>query len=194
MLVDCESPRFQQLKVLRLKQTFRKLRRLLHNQTGDIASDSYHQFDEDLKLIKELGLSHYRFSIAWSRIFPSGKKESGPVAEAVEYYNAVIDKLLGANVTPMITLYHWDLPQELQTEFGGFNDSQIQDHFEDYAEFCFVEFGDRVRHWFTFNEPYVYCTLGHGVGSAAPGVFEPRSGPYSCGHNMLLSHAKAYAK
>jgi len=168
--------------------------RALHGENGDDACKSYDMFDKDLELIKELGLDTYRFSIAWSRIFPTGRKESGPIPEAVDYYNYVIDSLIANDVTPLITLYHWDLPQMLMDDFNGFLDEEIQEHFVDYAEFCFQTFGDRVRHWFTFNEPYVHCTLGYGVASAAPGLLRPRDGPYICGHNMILCHAKAHKR
>nr|XP_026692500.1 uncharacterized protein LOC104266271 isoform X3 [Ciona intestinalis] len=166
----------------------------LRNQTGDVTCDSYHKFDDDLAIIKELGLSHYRFSISWSRIFPDGKNTSGPLPDGVRYYNEVINKLLAANVEPMVTLFHWDLPQALQDEFGGFNSSEVVPHFLNYADFCFRTFGDRVKYWFTFNEPYSYCMLGHGLGVSAPGVIQPAIGPYNCGHHMLLSHANAYRR
>ena len=168
--------------------------RKLHNETGDIACDSYHKFDEDLKIIKELGLSHYRFSISWSRIFPDGRTESGPNQPGVDYYNDIIDKLISADVTPLVTLFHWDIPQALQDEFGGFNSSSVVQPFSSYADFCFRTFGDRVRHWFTFNEPWVYCVQGHGIATDAPGIFNPIQGVYLCGHHILLSHAYAYQR
>jgi len=162
--------------------------------TGDDACKSYVKFDEDLKLIKELGLTHYRFSISWSRLFPDGKKTSGPLLTGVNYYDYVVNELTIAGVEPMITLFHWDLPQALQAEFGGFNNSDIIQHFADYADYVFEHFGDRVKYFFTFNEPWSYCSQGHGFGVAAPGVIEPQIGTYLCGHNMLLSHAEAYKR
>uniref|UniRef100_H2Y3C5 beta-glucosidase n=1 Tax=Ciona intestinalis TaxID=7719 RepID=H2Y3C5_CIOIN len=175
----------------------------LRNQTGDVTCDSYHKFDDDLAIIKELGLSHYRFSISWSRIFPDGKNTSGPLPDGVRYYNEVINKLLAANVEPMVTLFHWDLPQALQDEFGGFNSSEVVPHFLNYADFCFRTFGDRVKYWFTFNEPYSYCMLGHGLGVSAPGKcvdwlnlsnnFGDRGeGVYYAAHSIIKSHAQAY--
>uniref|UniRef100_H2YTH8 beta-glucosidase n=1 Tax=Ciona savignyi TaxID=51511 RepID=H2YTH8_CIOSA len=163
--------------------------RLLYNQTGDVACDSYHNFDDDLAIIKELGLSHYRFSLSWSRLFPDGKLTSGPLPDGVRYYNDVINKLIAANVEPMVTLFHWDLPQALQDEFGGFNSSEIIPYYLDYADFCFRTFGGRVKYWFTFNEPYVYCTLGHGLAAAAPGVFSrdqiPSKATPQCEHREI---------
>ena len=94
----------------------------------------------------------------------------------------------------MITLFHWDIPQTLQEEFGGFNSSEIVNPFVAYADFCFKTFGSKVEHWFTFNEPYVYCVTGHGTGTGAPGLMEPEQGVYQCGHNTLLAHAYAYEK
>ena len=92
----------------------------------------------------------------------------------------------------MATLYHWDLPQALQDEFGGFNSSDVVEHYLNYADFCFREFGDRVKYWFTFNEPFIYCSNGHGLLVAAPGLFESAVGVYNCIHNIILSHAHAY--
>ena len=166
--------------------------RYLRNQTGDIACDSYHNIDDDIEMMKELGVTHYRFSISWSRLFPDGKNESGPLPDGVRYYNEVIDKIIDAGVIPMATLYHWDLPQALQDEFGGFNSSNVVEHYLNYADFCFREFGDRVYHWFTFNEPFIFCSNGHGLLVAAPGLFEPAVGVYNCIHNIILSHAEAY--
>uniref|UniRef100_H2YY89 beta-glucosidase n=1 Tax=Ciona savignyi TaxID=51511 RepID=H2YY89_CIOSA len=140
----------------------------MRNQTGDVACDSYHNFDDDLAIIKELGLTHYRFSLSWSRLFPDGKLTSGPLPDGVRYYNDVINKLIAANVEPMVTLFHWDLPQALQDEFGGFNSSKIILYYVDYADFCFSTFGDRIKYWITFNAPYEYCTQGHGSGTLAP--------------------------
>jgi len=162
--------------------------------TGDVTCNSYHKFDDDLKLIKELGLTHYRFSISWSRLFPNGKSASGPLQEGVIYYNNTINQLISSGVQPMATLFHWDLPQALQDEFGGFNSSEIIEHYLDYADFVFRTYGDRVKYFFTFNEPYVYCGEGHGWGSMAPGVREPQIGTYRCGHHVLLSHAEAYRR
>lgn len=166
--------------------------RFLRNQTGDVACDSYHKIDEDIKIVKALGLSHYRFSIAWTRIVPDGHVGTPPNAEGIKFYNDTINKLLAAGIEPMMTLFHWDTPATLQEEFGGFNDSRIIDPYVYYADICFKNFGDRVKHWFTFNEPYTYCWLGHGLGISAPGVHQLATGPYNCGHNMIKAHAAAY--
>ncbi|XP_076816813.1 uncharacterized protein LOC143462503 [Clavelina lepadiformis] len=165
---------------------------LIRNQTGDVACDTYHNVDDDIAIVKELGLTHYRFSFSWSRFFPDGRNDSGPLEDGVNYYNDFIDKLLDIGVEPLVTLFHWDLPQALQDDFGGFNSSEIIDHYVNYADFCFRTFGDRVKYWFTFNEPYMYCSLGHGLSVAAPGLLEPQVGTYNCLYNMILAHATAY--
>ena len=166
--------------------------RLLRNQTGDITCDSYNKIDDDIAIIQDLGLSHYRFSLSWSRIFSDGRNTSGPLADGVRFYNDTINKLISIGVEPMVTLFYWDLPQALQDDFGGFNSSEIIDHYVNYADFCFRTFGDRVKYWFTFNEPYMYCSLGHGLSVAAPGLLEPQVGTYNCLYNMILAHATAY--
>uniref|UniRef100_H2YTI0 beta-glucosidase n=1 Tax=Ciona savignyi TaxID=51511 RepID=H2YTI0_CIOSA len=131
--------------------------RLLYNQTGDVACDSYHNFDDDLAIIKELGLSHYRFSLSWSRLFPDGKLTSdGHMTNineiGIDYYNRLIDALKSNNIEPVVTLYHWDMPQVLQDEYGGWASSLIIDDFAAYAKLCFEMFGDRVKTWITIKD------------------------------------------
>lgn len=109
----------------------------------------------------------------------------------VEYYNKVIDNLIACNVTPMVTLYHLDLPQALQ-DCGGWKSREIADIFESYARFCFQTFGDRVKLWTTLNEPYVCAKMGHEDGIFAPGIKEPGTSAYLTGHNMLRAHTKAW--
>lgn len=163
-----------------------------HNETGEVAADSYNKFDDDLAIITELGLTHYRFTLSWPRIFPTGR--GTPNQAGVDYYNMVIDKLLAAGVIPLVSLFHWDFPAALQDEYAGFNSSLVIDDFVQYADFAFRTYGDRVHHWITFNEPWVYCATGHGIGIAAPGIFDPMEGVYRCGHNQLLSHGYAYKR
>ncbi|RDX74445.1 Beta-glucosidase 40 [Mucuna pruriens] len=133
---------------------------------------------EDIQLMKDMGMDAYRFSISWSRIFPNG---SGQINQAgVDHYNKLINALLAKGIEPYVTLYHWDLPQALEDKKD----------FATYAETCFQKFGDRVKHWITFNEPHTFATQGYDVGLQAPG----RSGnsstePYIVAHNVLLSHA-----
>ncbi|RZC85288.1 hypothetical protein C5167_041473 [Papaver somniferum] len=169
--------------------------------TADVAVDSYHRYKEDVKLIKEMGMDSYRFSIAWSRILPRGHLSKGVNKRGVAYYNNLINELLSHGIQPFVTLLHFDLPQPLEDEYGGFLSSQLVNDFKDYAEVCFKEFGDRVKHWITFNEPWTFIYLGYDLaGLAAPGRFSNRhlckygnSGvePYVVGHNLLLAHSAA---
>ncbi|KAK6982460.1 lactase-phlorizin hydrolase [Biomphalaria glabrata] len=163
---------------------------IAHNETGDVACDSYHKYKEDVQLLKNLGVNHYRFSIAWSRVMSDGTPKT--INEpGIQYYNNVINELLANNIQPMVTLYHWDLPQALQDK-GGWLNSSIQDDFVEYSRLCFQRFGDRVKKWITFNEPPIVTIMGYGDGTSAPGHKDPGSGAYISGHNLILSHAKAY--
>ncbi|XP_078588140.1 lactase/phlorizin hydrolase-like [Branchiostoma floridae x Branchiostoma japonicum] len=160
--------------------------------TGDVACDSYNKYREDVQLMADLGLKYYRFSLSWTRIFPDGTLASGPNEAGVAYYNNLIDELVRNGVTPMVTLYHWDLPQNLQDTYGGWVSQGIVKHFNDYATFAFQTFGDRVQYWITFNEPWVVCYIGYGTGEHAPGIQDERNSTYLCGHNILKAHANAW--
>ncbi len=121
--------------------------------TGDVAVDHYHRFREDVALMAEMGLQSYRFSISWPRLLPAGR---GEVNEAgVQFYSDLIDELLAHNIEPMITLYHWDLPQALQDE-GGWEARSTAEAFAEYARLCYARFGSRVKLWATFNETIVF--------------------------------------
>ncbi|XP_051571362.1 cytosolic beta-glucosidase-like isoform X2 [Myxocyprinus asiaticus] len=163
---------------------------VFEDQTGDVACNSYQLWEKDLKCIQQLGLTHYRLSISWSRLLPDGTTNHvNP--KGVAYYNKVIDDLTTCDVTTMVTLYHFDLPQALQDR-GGWNSAEIADIFESYARFCFKTFGDRVKLWITLNEPYVCAKLGHEDGIIAPGIKEPGISAYLAAHNMLRAHTKAW--
>ncbi|CAH1251845.1 LCT [Branchiostoma lanceolatum] len=172
--------------------------RVYNQDTGDVACDSYHKYPEDVALMKQMGLKYYRFSISWPRIFPTGEQQDGVNQDGVRYYNALINELIANDIQPMVTLFHWDLPQVLQDRYGGFlnnhttNTTVIHDLFGDYARFCYQNFGDRVKYWITFNEPWITSWLGYGVGNFAPQHNEPAEGQYKAAHNIILSHAKAY--
>lgn len=167
---------------------------------ADVAVDQYHRYDEDIQLMKDMGMDAYRFSIAWSRIFPNG---SGEINQAgVDHYNKLINALLAKGIEPYVTLYHWDLPQALEDKYNGWLDRQIIKDFATYAETCFQKFGDRVKHWITFNEPHTFTVQGYDVGLQAPGrctillhllcrAGNSATEPYIVGHNVLLSHATA---
>ncbi|XP_067935172.1 lactase-like protein [Watersipora subatra] len=164
---------------------------VLNNATGDVACNSYYKYKEDIALMKDMGVSHYRFSLSWSRIFPDGTAASYN-QRGMQYYKDVLVELKKANIKAMVTLYHWDLPQALQ-DHGGWLNSTIVNHFKDYANKVFQELGADVPLWITFNEPYVTCWLGYGIGVHAPGKYDkPAIDPYQCAHNIIKSHAKAY--
>ncbi|VEN38780.1 unnamed protein product, partial [Callosobruchus maculatus] len=161
-----------------------------NNDTGDVACDSYHKYKEDVAMLKELGVNHYRFSISWSRLLPTGF--TNKVNEAgVQYYKNLIKELKDNGIEPLVTLYHWDLPQPLQDLGGFFNDNFI-DWFGDYAELCFELFGDDVTNWLTFNEPRMICVFGYGYGWYAPLIKSPGIGDYMCAKNLVLAHARAW--
>ncbi|KAK9220866.1 hypothetical protein WN944_009290 [Citrus x changshan-huyou] len=124
---------------------------------GDVAVDSYHRYKEDVRIIKEMNLDAYRFSISWSRILPNGKLSGGVNKEGIRFYNNLINELIANDIQPFVTLFHWDTPQDLEDEYGGFLSPRI------------AEFGDRVKHWITLNEPWTYSVGGYGDGSLAPG-------------------------
>ena len=162
--------------------------KIKNDDNGNIAIDHYHRYKEDVALIKSQGFKVYRFSIAWSRVMPTGKDQ---VNEAgIRFYSNLIDELLANDIEPWVTLYHWDLPQALQDEYGGWLNLQVVEHFKAYAALCFERFGDRVKNWITFNEPWVITILGYGQGAFAPGR-NSNSEPYLSGHHILLSHAHA---
>ncbi|CAG5089838.1 Oidioi.mRNA.OKI2018_I69.PAR.g12369.t1.cds [Oikopleura dioica] len=161
--------------------------------TGDIACDSYRQWDRDLELLKNTNVKTYRFSLSWSRLLPFGTEDLGINAKGVDYYNKMIDDLLENNIIPFVTIYHWDLPSEIQNTIapGGWINSSISDLFADYADFCFRTFGDRVKNWITLNEPGIFVDQGYHEGIMAPGrkgyMLEAR-------FNTILAHVKAYRR
>ncbi|KAG6451635.1 hypothetical protein O3G_MSEX007281 [Manduca sexta] len=141
-------------------------------------------------MASDLGLHFYRMSIAWSRLLPNGF--ANKISEdGLNYYNNLIDGLLEKGIQPMVTLYHWDLPQRLQ-DLGGWTNPLIVDWFGDYARVVFSHFGDRVKSWITINEPSSICDIGHGSEIMAPGWQDPDNAVYLCNKYVLLSHAKAY--
>ncbi|XP_042449657.1 beta-glucosidase 12-like [Zingiber officinale] len=169
---------------------------------GDVAVDFYHRFKEDIKFLKYMGMDAFRFSISWSRILPNGSSSGGINREGIDFYNNLINDLLDNDLQPFVTLFHWDLPQSLESEYLGFLSPLVVDDFRDYAELCFKEFGDRVKHWITFNEPWSYCSSGYSSGLFPPNRCSPfefvKCGkgnssiePYLCAHHQLLAHATA---
>ncbi|XP_047505951.1 myrosinase 1-like [Pieris napi] len=157
---------------------------------GDVACDSYRLWETDIGLAKDLGLDFYRFSISWPRLLPNG--HSNYVSEdGKRYYNNLINGLIENGIEPVVTLYHWDLPQKLQ-EFGGWTNPDLASSFEEYANVAFNLFGDRVKTWLTFNEPVSFCEVSYEAGKTAPGVALPGIGNYICAKVVMLAHARAY--
>ncbi|MFN8380297.1 MAG: GH1 family beta-glucosidase [Anaerolineales bacterium] len=155
--------------------------------TGDMACDHYHRWEDDLKMIKQLGLKAYRFSTAWPRVLPSG---TGTVSEAgLDFYSKLVDGLLKLDVEPYITLYHWDLPQKLQDK-GGWPVRDIVDAFVEYADLVSRVLGDRVKNWITFNEPWVSAFVGYYYGAHAPG-HKSQHEALAAAHHLLLAHGNA---
>ncbi|GAB4828121.1 hypothetical protein Ancab_035036 [Ancistrocladus abbreviatus] len=175
--------------------------KITDHSTGDVADDFYHRFKEDVKLMKEVGLESFRFSIAWPRILPRGKISGGINPLGIKFYNDLINELLANNITPFVTLFHWDLPQALYDEYGGFLSDKIVKDFTDFADLCFKVFGDRVKDWTTLNEPNLSTWNGYSTGIFAPGRCSKFMGncsagnsamePYIVGHNLILCHASA---
>ncbi|BFZ09251.1 hypothetical protein BsWGS_12290 [Bradybaena similaris] len=170
--------------------TFAHSGKIEGGETGDVACDSYHLYQEDVKMLESLGVNFYRFSIGWTRILPDGTTANINQA-GIDYYNRLIDALIAKNITPIMTLYHFDLPQALQDN-GGWKNESLVNIFGEYARLCFQSFGDRVKHWITFNEPFIFIWLGHGDGFLAPGLSEPGEGVYQVAHNVIRAHTRAY--
>ncbi|XP_053554228.1 lactase/phlorizin hydrolase-like [Bombina bombina] len=161
-----------------------------NNDNGDVACNSYNRLEQDVALLKELKVTHYRFSISWPRVLPDGTVKT--VNEiGLNYYIRLVDALLAANITPQVTLYHWDLPQALQ-DIGGWENETIVERFKEYADLLFKRLGDKVKFWITHNEPYIIANLGYGYGVFAPGISRPGEAPYIVGHNLIKSHAEAW--
>ena len=162
--------------------------RVYEGHTGDIACDHYHRFREVVAYMKELGLKGYRFSIDWSRVLPEG---TGKVNEkGIDFYNALIDELLEQGIEPYITLYHWELPYDIYKR-GGWMNPEIVEWFGQYARLVAERFSDRVKYFFTLNEPQCFVGLGFLQGCHAPGVKAPLRDTFEMAHNALKAHGRA---
>jgi beta-glucosidase len=159
---------------------------VVNGDNGDVACDSYHRYEEDIQLMKELGINSYRFSVAWPRIFPNGRGEVNRAGLA--YYHAFVDKLLEAGIEPFCTLYHWDLPQALQDE-GGWDNRSTIDAFVEYAKVMFNEFKGKIKFWITFNEPWCVSYLSNFIGAHAPG-FRDLQLATNVAHHLLVAHGR----
>jgi beta-glucosidase len=155
--------------------------------TGDVACDHYHRWESDIALMADLGLQAYRFSVAWPRIQPDG---SGPVnPRGLDFYDRLVDGLLAKGIDPIVTLYHWDLPQNLEDR-GGWTNRETAEVFAGYATAVHKRLGDRVTTWTTLNEPWCAAYLGYGNGVHAPGRQDPAAA-FSAVHHLLLGHGLA---
>eukprot|EP00347_Sterkiella_histriomuscorum_P017499 403349118 len=172
-----------------------------------VTADFYHKYKEDIAILKQLGIKHFRMSISWPRVLPEGTPDK-PNQKGIDFYNSLLDELAANGIEPYVTLFHWDLPLALfnKTNTGGWLGRDIVDKFNDYADFCFKTFGSKIKTWVTFNEPQSICWIGYGDGTNAPGRCSPSqrsdclevggggdtpTEPYITSHNLILSHGKA---
>lgn len=153
--------------------------------TGDVAADHYHRYKDDVALMRELGVHAYRFSVSWPRVIPGGIGTVNP--RGIDFYSRLVDELLAASITPVITLYHWDLPIELE---GGWTSRDTAYRFADYAAVVADALGDRVHDWITLNEPWCSAFLGYADGEHAPGHHSPVEA-LTAAHHLLLGHGLA---
>jgi beta-glucosidase len=161
--------------------------RVADDSSGEVACDHYHRYEEDVELMRTLGIDGYRLSISWPRVQPEGRGRANPAGLA--FYDRLVDALLEAGVRPMVTLFHWDLPQALE-DGGGWLNRETTDRFAEYATLVGMRLADRVEHWAPVNEPNVVTILGHATGEHAPGkrlMFDA----LPVAHHLLLGHGKA---
>ncbi|KAK2746478.1 hypothetical protein FQN57_003104 [Myotisia sp. PD_48] len=171
--------------------------------SGDIACDHYHRYEEDFDLLSKYGAKAYRLSLSWTRIIPLGGRNDPINEEGILFYNKLIDSLLKRGITPWVTLHHWDSPQALHDRYGGWlNSEESQADFENYARICYDRFGDRVKYWITFNEPWIMSIFGYATGGNAPGrssinpqasVGNTATEPWIVGKTLIMCHARAAA-
>lgn len=161
---------------------------IFRGNTGDRACDHYHRFEQDVGLMKQVGLRGYRCSLSWPRLIPDGFGKVNPAGLA--FYDRLFDSLLEAGITPWVTLFHWDLPLELHYRGGWLNPDSPQ-WFADYAAVVAQRYSDRVKNWFTLNEPQVVLTHGYLKGTHAPGMRHPLPDILRMSHTMLLAHGRA---
>ena len=158
-----------------------------NGDNGAVACDFYHRYSDDIALMRELGLDAFRFSVAWPRVLPEGR---GRINQAgLDFYDRLVDELLGNGIAPYVTLFHWDTPQVLE-DAGGWPVRDTIDAFAEYVEAVSARLGDRVGHWITHNEPWVVAWVGHGWGHHAPGR-ESDSDALATAHHLLVSHGRA---
>jgi beta-glucosidase len=161
--------------------------RVRGGDTGDVACDHYHRYRDDVRLMADLGVKAYRFSVSWPRVQPGGQGPANPAG--LDFYRRLVDELLDHGIQPWLTLYHWDLPQPLE-DAGGWPVRDTAGRFADYAQLAHAALGDRVRHWTTLNEPWCSSFLGYGSGAHAPGRRD-RTAAVQAAHHLMLGHGLA---
>ncbi|UPL02481.1 hypothetical protein LCI18_013415 [Fusarium solani-melongenae] len=167
-----------------------------NDQNGDVACDHYNRVQEDVDLMKSFDVDVYRFSISWSRLIPLGGRDDPINEKGIAFYNDLIDKLIAKGIEPVATLYHWDTPQGIYDRYCAFLDTEeFKADYIRYARLCFSRFGDRVKKWVTFNEPYITSIFAHHNGVLAPGRCaaagnDTKTEPWRVGHTLILSHAE----
>jgi beta-glucosidase len=164
--------------------------KVVNGDNGDVACDSYHRYEEDIVIMKELGIDTYRFSVSWPRIFPNGTGDINP--RGLEFYHKFVDKLIENGIEPMCTLYHWDLPQALQ-DIGGWENRETIDAFVQYAQTIFKEFRGKIKNWITLNEPWCISFLSNHLGAHAPGNRDLQLA-VDISHHLLLAHGRVVKK
>ncbi|KAJ9174477.1 hypothetical protein P3X46_013115 [Hevea brasiliensis] len=176
--------------------------RIKDHSNGDVAVDFYHRYKEDIKNVKGMGFNAFRFSISWPRVIPSGRRSEGVNEKGIEFYNNVINETINQGLQPFVTIFHWDTPQALEDKYGGFLSRNIVEDYREYADLLFERFGDRVKFWMTFNEPWSLSGFSYDYGVFAPGRCSSwvnpqcRAGnsatePYIVAHHLLLAHSAA---
>lgn len=166
-----------------------------NGENADVTCDHYNRMPDDVGLMHSLGVDVYRFSIAWPRVIPLGGRNDPVNEKGIAFYSDLIDRLLARNIQPVVTLYHWDAPQAIYERYGAMlNTDEFRADFERYARLCFERFGDRVKKWVTFNEPYISSIFAHLNGTLAPGHCreagtDTKTEPWRVGHTLILSHA-----
>jgi len=181
-----EGAAYEDFKGLSIWDTFTHTKgKIFEEQNADVACDHYHRVDEDIALMVKLGIKAYRFSISWARIIPNGIGEISQ--KGIDFYNNLIDKLVENDITPYITLYHWDLPLALHAK-GGWLNPEIADWFAEYSKVVAINFSDRVKSFITINEPQVFSNHGYRIGVHAPGYKLPDRDVLCVCHNILRAH------
>ncbi|KAK7683403.1 hypothetical protein QCA50_013666 [Cerrena zonata] len=164
-----------------------------NNEVPDVTVNEYYQYKQDIQRVKAMGVNAFSFSIAWARILPFGHKGSPVSEEGLQFYDNFIDELLKNGIEPVATLFHWDTPLNLMSQYGAFLNNSIVEDFDNYASIVFQRYGKKVKTWFTFNEPHVYCDqyAAYPYNSLYTGGINATTAPYTCVPNLIKAHAVA---